>query len=60
MNNFYMASWEKLRHIEASSQRVQEDMCRFSTTLEGLGINLINSVMTLVDFLPIMLALLIM
>ncbi|MGM4911213.1 peptide antibiotic transporter SbmA [Rhizobium sp. 768_B6_N1_8] len=57
MNNFYMANWEKLRHIEGASQRVQEDTMRFSTTLEGLGINLINSVMTLVVFLPIMLAL---
>jgi peptide/bleomycin uptake transporter len=57
MNNFYMANWEKLRHIEGASQRVQEDTMRFSSTLEGLGINLINSVMTLVVFLPIMLAL---
>lgn len=57
MNNFYMSKWEKLRHIEGASQRVQEDTMRFSSTLEGLGINLINSVMTLVVFLPILLAL---
>ncbi|TCR92057.1 peptide antibiotic transporter SbmA [Rhizobium sp. BK376] len=57
MNNFYMAKWEKLRHIEGASQRVQEDTMRFSSTLEGLGISLINSVMTLVVFLPILLAL---
>ncbi|MET3855622.1 peptide antibiotic transporter SbmA [Rhizobium sp. OAE497] len=57
MNNFYMANWEKLRHIEGASQRVQEDTMRFSSTLESLGISLINSVMTLVVFLPIMLAL---
>ncbi|SFB46034.1 peptide/bleomycin uptake transporter [Rhizobium sp. NFR07] len=54
MNNFYMSKWEKLRHIEGASQRVQEDTMRFSATLEGLGINLINSVMTLVVFLPIL------
>ncbi|MGO7204746.1 SbmA/BacA-like family transporter, partial [Rhizobium ruizarguesonis] len=53
MNNFYMSKWEKLRHIEGASQRVQEDTMRFSSTLEGLGISLINSVMTLVVFLPI-------
>lgn len=57
MNDFYMSKWEKLRHIEGASQRVQEDTMRFSSTLEALGINLINSVMTLVVFLPIMLAL---
>ena len=57
MNNFYISKWEKLRHIEGASQRVQEDTMRFSSTLEGLGISLINSVMTLVVFLPILLAL---
>jgi peptide/bleomycin uptake transporter len=57
MNDFYMSKWEKLRHIEGASQRVQEDTMRFSSTLEGLGISLINSVMTLVVFLPILLAL---
>lgn len=54
MNNFYMSNWEKLRHIEGASQRVQEDTMRFSATLEGLGINLINAIMTLVVFLPIL------
>jgi peptide/bleomycin uptake transporter len=57
MNDFYMSKWEKLRHIEGASQRVQEDTMRFSSTLEALGINLINSVMTLVVFLPILFAL---
>ncbi|NTC83074.1 peptide antibiotic transporter SbmA [Agrobacterium tumefaciens] len=57
MNDFYMSKWEKLRHIEGASQRVQEDTMRFSSTLEGLGITLINSVMTLVVFLPILFAL---
>ncbi|POO57977.1 peptide antibiotic transporter SbmA [Agrobacterium rosae] len=57
MNDFYMAKWEKLRHIEGASQRVQEDTMRFSATLEGLGITLINSVMTLVVFLPILFSL---
>lgn len=57
MNNFYMSKWEKLRHIEGASQRVQEDTMRFANILESLGISLINSVMTLVVFLPILLAL---
>ena len=54
MNDFYMSKWEQLRHIEGASQRVQEDTMRFSATLEGLGITLINSVMTLIVFLPIL------
>ncbi len=54
MNNFYMSKWEKLRHIEGASQRVQEDTMRFANILEGLGISLIGAVMTLIVFLPIL------
>ncbi len=54
MNNFYMSKWEKLRHIEGASQRVQEDTMRFANILETLGVLLVNSVMTLVVFLPIL------
>ncbi len=54
MNDFYMSKWDKLRHIEGASQRVQEDTMRFANILEGLGVALINSVMTLVVFLPIL------
>jgi len=57
MNNYYMANWNKLRLIEGASQRVQEDTMRFSTTVEGLGVSLIDSVMTLVAFLPVLLRL---
>ncbi|MBN9032033.1 MAG: peptide transporter [Rhizobiales bacterium 63-7] len=54
MNDFYMSKWERVRHIEGASQRVQEDTMRFANILEGLGISLINSVMTLIAFLPIL------
>ncbi|MDO9414889.1 peptide antibiotic transporter SbmA [Pararhizobium sp.] len=54
MNDFYMSKWEKVRHIEGASQRIQEDTMRFANILEGLGISLINSLMTLVVFLPIL------
>jgi len=57
MNNFYMASWPRLRAIEGASQRVQEDTMRFATTVEGLGINLISAVLTLLAFLPVLLRL---
>lgn len=57
MNNFYMANWQRLRHVEGAAQRVQEDTMRFSTTLEGWGVNLISAIMTLVAFLPVLIGL---
>src|SRR5215813_8213926 len=54
MNDYYVANWQRLRHIEGASQRVQEDTMRFAETLEGLGASLIDSLMTLVAFLPIL------
>jgi peptide/bleomycin uptake transporter len=54
MNDFYVANWSRLRAIEGASQRVQEDTMRFATTLEGLGVNLISAVLTLVAFLPVL------
>ena len=57
MNDYYMARWESLRSIEGASQRVQEDTMRFSTTMETLGVNLVDAVMTLIAFLPVLLAL---
>lgn len=54
MNNFYMSHWHKLRHIEGASQRVQEDTKRFAAIMESLGSNLLDSLMTLVAFLPIL------
>lgn len=57
MNGYYMDNWQQLRHIEGASQRVQEDTMRFSTIMEGLGVNLIDSVMTLIAFMPVLLRL---
>ena len=54
MNDFYMAHWERLRTIEGASQRVQEDTKRFATIMESLGSNMMDSLMTLVAFLPIL------
>ncbi len=54
MNDFYIAHWQRLRHIEGASQRVQEDTQRFAETLERLGASLINALMTLIAFLPIL------
>jgi peptide/bleomycin uptake transporter len=57
MNDFYIANWPRLRTIEGASQRVQEDTMRFATTMEGLGVNLISAVLTLLAFLPVLLKL---
>ncbi|RUW37967.1 MULTISPECIES: peptide antibiotic transporter SbmA [unclassified Mesorhizobium] len=57
MNEYYMANWDRLRNIEGASQRVQEDTMRFSTTMEGLGVSLVESVMTLIAFLPVLMRL---
>jgi peptide/bleomycin uptake transporter len=54
MNDYYVANWRRLRHIEGASQRVQEDTQRFASTLESLGENLIDALMTLIAFLPIL------
>jgi peptide/bleomycin uptake transporter len=54
MNEFYMANWFKLRHIEGASQRVQEDTMRFSSTVEGLGVGFVRAIMTLIAFMPVL------
>ena len=54
MNDWYIANWEKLRHIEGAAQRVQEDTMRFASIMEGLGTEFMRSLMTLAAFLPIL------
>ncbi len=57
MNDFYVAHWERVRGIEGASQRVQEDTMRFARLMERLGVSFMDSVLTLVAFLPILWAL---
>ena len=54
MNDYYMARWKQVRHIEGASQRVQEDTMRFAGIMEGLGSHAIDAVMTLIAFLPVL------
>jgi peptide/bleomycin uptake transporter len=54
MNDHYVANWQRLRHIEGASQRVQEDTMRFAQTVETLGASLVDALMTLIAFLPIL------
>jgi len=57
MNDYYTANWHRLRHIEGASQRIQEDTQKFAQTLEQLGASLIDALMTLIAFIPILWAL---
>lgn len=54
MNDYYMAHWDRLRGIEGAAQRVQEDTMRFARIMEGLGVELMRSLMTLAAFLPLL------
>ena len=57
MNDHYLKRWEKIKKIEGASQRVQEDTMRFAAIMESLGVAFVDSVMTLVAFLPVLAAL---
>jgi peptide/bleomycin uptake transporter len=54
MNDFYVAHWPQVRTVEGTSQRVQEDAMRFATSIEGLGVNLVDAIMILIAFLPVL------
>lgn len=54
MNDYYTARWQNIRGIEGASQRIQEDTMRFATIVENLGVSFLESVMTLLAFLPIL------
>ncbi|MDE0303326.1 MAG: peptide antibiotic transporter SbmA [Albidovulum sp.] len=54
MNDYYTGLWGRVRHIEGAAQRVQEDTMRFAGIMEALGVSLIDAVMTLIAFLPIL------
>jgi len=54
MNDFYMSHWKTVRHVEGAAQRVQEDTMRFATIMEDLGLSIIEALMTLIAFLPVL------
>ncbi len=54
MNEYYTSKWKHVRHIEGASQRIQEDTMRFAWIVEGLGVSMIDAIMTLIAFLPIL------
>ena len=57
MNDYYLEKWSRVREIEGASQRIQEDTMRFSGIMQGLGVSMVDSIMTLISFLPVLSAL---
>ncbi|MDB0032389.1 putative transporter [Alphaproteobacteria bacterium] len=57
MVEWYHSVYNDARKIEGASQRVQEDTIKFSRIMESLGTSLIESLMVVVEFLPILLGL---
>lgn len=51
----YIPQWLKVsKDVEGSSQRIQEDTYKFSQLVEGLGLQVARSVMTIIAFTPIL------
>jgi len=57
MVEWYHSVYDKARKIEGAAQRVQEDTIKFSRIMESLGTSFIESIMVLVQFVPILLGL---
>ncbi len=57
MVEFYHSVYDKARTIEGASQRVQEDTIRFSRIMESLGTSLIQSIMVLIEYFPLLMGL---
>ena len=54
MVEWYHSVYDKARKIEGASQRVQEDTIKFTRIMEGLGTSFIESIMVLIQFVPIL------
>ena len=54
MVEWYHSVYDRARKIEGASQRVQEDTIKFSRIMETLGTSLIEAVMLLIEFTPIL------
>ena len=54
MTEYYLSHWDKVRHIEGASQRIQEDTMRFAKIMETLGESFVRALLTLAAFLPLL------
>ena len=54
MVEWYHSVYDRARKIEGAAQRVQEDTIKFTRIMENLGTSLIEAIMVLVQFTPIL------
>jgi peptide/bleomycin uptake transporter len=54
MHHFYADNWNRLSKIEGAAQRVQDDTMQFSDGMQNEGVSILNAVLTLIAFLPIL------
>jgi peptide/bleomycin uptake transporter len=54
MHHFYSQRWAELRKVEGASQRVQDDTMQFARGMENEGTSVLQAVLTLIAFLPIL------
>jgi peptide/bleomycin uptake transporter len=54
MHHFYAEHWLSLRHVEGASQRVQDDTMQFARGMEDEGTSILQAIMTLIAFLPVL------
>jgi peptide/bleomycin uptake transporter len=54
MHHYYSSHWSELRTVEGASQRVQDDTMQFAKGMENEGNSILQGVMTLIAFLPIL------
>lgn len=54
MAEYYQENWQYARHVEGASQRLQEDTLKFARITESLGIGLLEAVLTLAAFIPVL------
>ena len=57
MVEWYHSVYDRARKIDGAAQRVQEDTIKFSRIMESLGTSFIESIMVLIQFIPILLGL---
>ena len=57
MVEWYHSVYDQARQIEGAAQRVQEDTIKFTKIMESLGTSLVEAVMVLIQFVPILLGL---
>jgi peptide/bleomycin uptake transporter len=57
MVEWYHSVYDKASEIEGAAQRVQEDTIKFTRIMESLGTSLIEAIMVLIQFIPILLGL---